>query len=238
MKFELVGLDAHETSSRHPNAMHVLPEDKKPQLTKRQYALEQLSERYDGAYWPEIRWEVSSFKQFNYFQTRPIDYKLNTSKGNYHLFLEWESCDLTFDQGALYNAQEKHTSVILIHLPFNAPVFILQKEGAIEKLETSLSFYKDIDFLAHPKFSNRYLLNGPNEEEIRAYFNDRLIEFLENKERYYIESNGSMILIFKEMRFASPSAMEEMHIFSNQLSKVLLTNWKEQAQKLKAEVNI
>ncbi len=235
-QFDIIGLDAHETSSRHPNAMHVLPENKKPQLTKRQEALEELAERFDGTYWPEIRWEVSQFKQFNFFQTRPIDYKLNTAKGNYHLFLEWESCDITLDQGTLFNTQEKHTSVILVYLPFNLPVFMLQKEGIMEKLGASLAFYKDIDFKDYPQFSKKYLLRGPNEEEIINYFNQRLLDFLEENESYYIESNGSLIMIAKEMRFASPFDMAKMHTFSSALSGVLLANWKEQMQELKASM--
>lgn len=232
--FELVGLDAHESSSRHPNAMHVLPENKKPQLTKRQEALEELSEQYDGSYWPEIRWDVNSFKQFNFFQTRLIDYKLNTAKGNYHLFLEWESCDITFDQGALFNAQERHTSVILIHLPFNAPIFILQRETGLQKLGDSLSFYKDIDFQENNAFSEKYTLTGPNEDEVRDFFGQKLLTFLEKNICYHIESNGSMILIFNEMRFASPSGMAKMHEFSSALAGIMLSIWKEQAAKMKA----
>lgn len=232
-RFEIIGLDAHEASSRHPNAMHVLPENRKPQLTRRQQALEKMATDYDGKFWPEVRWDISLFKEFTFFQKHAIEYKLNMAKGNYYLFFEWESSDITFGQGALIAAQERHTSVILLHLPFHSPVFILDKEGFLERIGARLAFFRDVNFEAYPNFSRKYILKGPNEKEIRSFFGERLLSFLEDNEQYHIECNGTMVLIFKEMRFASPSAMAKMHEFAQTLSSILLAHWKSQTNKIK-----
>ena len=230
LNFDIIGLDAHETSSRHPNAMHVLPENKKPQLTKRQQALGELAEAKSGQFWPELSWEVNMLKQFSFFQARPIEYKLNMAKGNYQLFFEWESCDLTFAQGALFNAQAYHSSIILLHLPFNAPLFVLEAEKGPTKIGAQLSVYKDVNFRSHPQFSHHYLLRGPSEKDMREFFDTDLLNFLESQPTHYIESNGTMILIMNQLRFASLQEMREMHNFAEELSKKLMLSWRKQTQ--------
>jgi len=227
-KLEIIGLGAHDASSRHPNATRILPEDKKPQLNKRQEAIKLISEQYNGTFWPEIRWDLNLFKDFNFFKTRKIEYTINTAKGNYKMFMEWETCDITFEEGGLF-AKERHTSVNLLHLPFDAPVFVLEREGLIEKLSVKLNLkHEDINFTDYPSFSDSYLLRGDNEKEIRAFFNDKLLDFLVQNPYYHVESNGTMILIFRKMRFESPSRIAEMHDFSLRLAEVLLENWKAQ----------
>ena len=52
----------------------------------------------------------------------------------------------------------------------------------------------DIDFIKFPGFSGKFLLRGENEEEIRSFFTEELIQFLEENEIDYswcdIPSNG------------------------------------------------
>lgn len=234
VKLEIIGLETHDASSRHPNATRILPEDKKPQLNKRQQDLELLSHEHSGEFWPETRWNMNLFKDFNFFKTRNIEYTLNTAKGNYKLFFEWETCDITFEEGGLF-AKERHTSVSLLYLPFNAPIFVLQQEAFLDKIGIKLNLQsEDINFYEHPEFSDTFLLQGPDPSSVRDFFNPKLIQYLEKHPYYHIESNGSVILIFKEMRFSSPSEMANMHRFSLGLSDILLASWKEQTMKIDA----
>jgi len=234
VEFEIVGLGAHDATSRHPNATRILPEDKKPQLNQRQKALDALSQQNDGVFWPEIRWDFNQIKDFYFFKTRTIEYCLNTAKGTYKMFFEWETCDITFEEGGLFS-KNRHTSIALLHLPFDAPQFALQGEGLLDKIGVKLALRaEDINFPEHKTFSDIFLLQGEDPEAIRKFFSSELIEYLENNPYYHIESNGGKILIFKEMRFASPSGMARIHEFSHGLAELLLAVWKKQPLDLEA----
>lgn len=235
VQLEIVGLETHDASSRHPNATRILPDNKKPQLSQHQQALEVLAQQNNGTFWPEIRWDFNQFKNFYFFKTRAIEYGFNTAKGNYKMFFEWETCDIKFEEARLFANQERHTSVMVLHLPFNAPVFVLQKEALLDKIGVKLALQaEDINFYDRPNFSSIFLLQGPNPEDIRNFFSDSVIDYLEQHPYYHIESNGSMLLIFKEMRFSTPSAMARMHEFSHELAEILLESWKAQPLDLEA----
>ena len=222
-KFELIGLDAHETTSRHPNAVHVLRDDKRPQLSKRQLELEVLvTQEHGGQFWPEIRWDTGQFDGFNLFRGRNIEYKLNTAKGNYKMFFEWETCDIAFGEGAFFSSQERYTSVAFLYLPFDSPSFTMTREGMLDKVSTGLGIQTDINFKTHPFFSSRFLLQGRDEKAIRDFFSEDLLQFLENNKSYNMESNGKVLLIFKQFRVATPTDMREMHKFNDGLAKILL----------------
>ncbi|WP_052592404.1 SulP family inorganic anion transporter [Aureispira sp. CCB-QB1] len=235
INFELVGLGAHDAYSRHPNATRILPSDKKPQLNQRQIALKTLSEENNGEFWPEVRWDFQQLKDFEFFKSRTIEYTFNTAKGNYKMFFEWQTCDITFEEGGVFSNQERYTSVSILHLPFNAPKFVLQREALLDKIGVKLALREeDINMEEYPDFSEKFLLEGADPAAIRKFFNQPLVEYLNSNPYYHMECNGTMLLIFKEMRFATPSAMTRMHTFSNELAEILLESWKAQPLDLEA----
>lgn len=227
--FEIVGLGAHDATSRHPNATRILPADKKPQLNQRQSGLKKLTEEKNGNFWPEVRWDFNQIKDFQLFKGRGIEYTFNTAKGHYKMFFEWETCDITFRESRLFTNKGIHTSVAILHLPFNAPSFVLQEEVLADRIGVKLALKEeDINFGNHPNFSNRFLLQGEDKEGIRKFFNDDLVHFLQEHPYYQLECNGAMLLILKDMRFSSPLEMRRLHDFSQQLAEVLLESWKSQ----------
>lgn len=235
MNFELVGLGAHDAYSRHPNATRILPSDKKPQLNQRQASLRVLSEENNGIFWPEVRWDFQQLKDFEFFKSRTIEYSFNTAKGNYKMFFEWQTCDITFEEGNAFSNKERYTSVSILHLPFNAPKFVLQREALLDKIGVKLALREeDINMDKYPGFSKKFLLEGAKPDAVRKFFNQPLIEYLNENPNYHIECNGTMLLIFKEMRFATPSAMTRLHEFSNELAEILLESWKAQPLDLEA----
>ncbi len=228
--FDVIGLDTHASSSRHPYAMRILPEDQKPLLSKRQEALRDISSEYEGEYFPEIRWDVNNLRDFLFFRTRKIDYRLNSAKGIYGLFFEWESCDIVFAEGsAVFANKERHTSVILLSLPFNAPIFVLERETMLDRL----SMKQDINFIEFREFSDKFLLQGTDREAIGEFFTPELIAFLEKNEAYHIESNGTTLLLFRQMMFANATDMARLHQFANTLSNLLVGYLKKQTLNLK-----
>lgn len=234
--FEIVGLGAHDATSRHPNATRILPADKKPQLNQRQCALKELTEEKNGNFWPEVRWDLNQLKDFELFKGREIEYTFNTAKGHYKMFFEWETCDVTLKESRLFsNKSGRHTSVAILHLPFNAPSFVLQEEVLADRIGIKLALREeDINFDEYPNFSNRFLLQGEDKEGIKTFFNDTLINFLNEYPYYQLECNGAMLLILKDMRFSSPLEMKRLHNFSQQLAEILLESWKSQPLDLEA----
>jgi MFS superfamily sulfate permease-like transporter len=233
--FEIVGLGAHDATSRHPNATRILPADKKPQLNQRQKGLKELTEEKNGNFWPEVRWDYNQLTDFKLFKSRAIEYTFNTAKGHYKMFFEWETCDITFRESGLFLNKGRHTSVAILHLPFNAPTFVLQEEVLADRIGVKLALRdEDINFENYPNFSNRFLLQGKDEAGIRKFFNNILIEFLEEHPYYQLECNGAMLLILKDMRFSSPLEMKRLHDFSQQLAEILLESWKSQPLDLEA----
>lgn len=81
----------------------------------------------------------------------------------------------------------------------------MEKEGVFEKLfDRVMAFtgYKDVDFDMYPGFSNKFLIMGNNEAEIRAFFTDEIIRFFENHQIYHLESNGEALVIFDKIKLA------------------------------------
>ncbi len=219
---DIVGLDIHETSSPHPDALHVLKQQKKIfRLTRRQGKIKQMAARNNLPFNPDISYDISSLKKFLFFKSRPIQYKKNTIKGyEGDLQVKWEISDITFTEGALIAAETNRTTIQVLDLPFNIPVFSLEKEVFFDKL-LELTGIDDIDFKDHKEFSKRFSLKGPDEAEIRQFFTADIIEFFEKMDIYHLESSGNAILVFKYLRLASPSESMKMHHYSKQLVRKL-----------------
>ena len=59
----------------------------------------------------------------------------------------------------------------------------MEKEGVFEKIfDRVMAFtgFKDIDFEMYPDFSKRFLITGKEEADIRSFFTEDLIQFLNN----------------------------------------------------------
>ncbi|MEP4534628.1 MAG: SulP family inorganic anion transporter [Cyclobacteriaceae bacterium] len=79
---------------------------------------------------------------------------------------------------------------------FSWPVFTMEKEGFFEKV-ADMANSKDIDFEDHPVFSDKFLLKGPQEDEIRKFFNPALLHLIESNPIYHLESNGRKLIIYR-----------------------------------------
>lgn len=218
-KFDVIGLDMHKSSSHFPYALHVLqvPKPDKIRLSKRQTELKQIAYENKWKYHPEIDWNISTLKIFDFFKTRPIEFKKNIIKGSYpNHNVNWEFCDVTFDEGALIAKEVYHISLEVLSLPFFIPRFTLEKERFMDKL-LEMAKHEDIDFEQHKAFSDKFLLKGPDEKAIREFFTADLIDFFNHGDIYHLESNGNSLLVFKNLRLASPSEVSKMIRFSEKL---------------------
>lgn len=101
-----------------------------------------------------------------------------------------------------------------LHIPVKGfPEFTLEKESVIDRLMEGKGV-SDIDFESHPDFSNAYLLQGSNEEEVRAFFNDNLLSYLEELEGYHVEAYAEGMIIYGQNKQLRPGEIDELMEFA------------------------
>lgn len=217
--FDIVGLGKHVSSSTHPDSLHLLLTNgtfAQKSLTQRQQRLDEIAKANRWHFNPQVSWDTSFFQDFEFLQSKPIEYVSNTINGVFQRSQNksWTISDITFNEGALIVTAVYHTTVLAINLTKTLPVFILEKGQFMEFMERALDL-KDIHLQNHPELSKRYHLKAYNETSIQELFDkEELIEFLLNHERYHIECNGNSLLIFKKLRFASIQEILAMHKFA------------------------
>ena len=219
--FEITGLDYHVASTKHPLALKSNTSPFMRPLNPRQKRLAELAAKHGWLYRHEINWDTSYLETFQFFETRPIEYKTNSMRGTYSdTDIHWEIADITFDEGALQATEVYHTTVQVVHLPFEMPAFVLEREGFFDKIfDRVLAFsgQKDIDFELFTDFSKKFLLKARDEKSVRQLFTKDLIRFFENEDIYHIESNGEALLIFKYLRLANANELTNMVAYSERL---------------------
>lgn len=220
-KVRITGLEHHISSAKHKLALKSLIAQAPVKLSPRQQRIKQLATKNNWLYRQEVEWDTSSLQKFNFFKTRPLEYKENVISGTLTDCNNerWELSDITFDEGALSAKEVFHTTAEVIHLNRSIPVFLLENEGFFDKIfdrVMALSGKKDIDFKHAPEFSKRFLLQGTDKEGLKKFFDEEMIEFLLKRDIYHIESNGNSLLIFRSLRVARTEDIEQMIRFSEE----------------------
>jgi hypothetical protein len=89
------------------------------------------------------------------------------------------------------------------------PPFNMRPESFWHKIGAVFG-YKDISFDSHPEFSKRYLLRGPNEDEIRAVFTPEVLEFLEETNGVCIEAEGPQLIFYRSSKRLKPEQTKKL----------------------------
>ncbi|TGV00534.1 SulP family inorganic anion transporter [Flavivirga rizhaonensis] len=218
--FDVIGLDMHDTDSKHPFALRRLlpvPNIIKNNLTRRQTSMESLAEDYDLNYKSEKQKSIGFLNHFLFFNTKTVNHIYNqlSYKNNViNLF------DIEFSEGEFIAKEVIRSTMLHIKLDCPIPEFTLDREGFLEKVY-SFAGFKDIPIQNHSDFSNRFYLLGDNEEAITAFFDDDLVHFFESNPYYHIESNGESLLIFGKERLASIKEIKALFDFGKRLKDVV-----------------
>lgn len=85
------------------------------------------------------------------------------------------------------------------------PVFNLRPEGFWSKVG-SVFGGQDIDFVEHPGFSEKYVLKGESEEEIRIYMDTILLDFFTVQDNICCEAREGTILYYHRYTRVAPDA--------------------------------
>ena len=218
--FEVVGLDMHDTDSKHPFALRRLlpvPNLIKNNLTSRQATIEALAIDYDLDYTSKKQKNIYFLDDFLFFKTKEINHINNqvlSKKEKINLF------DIEFSEGEFIAKEVVRSTMIHIKLNKEIPQFTLDREGFLEKVYAFAGF-KDIPIENHSDFSKRFYLLGEDETAIQRFFNDDVTRFFESNAYYHIESNGNSLLLFGKERLASIKEIKAMYDFGKRLKEVI-----------------
>ncbi|MCK0178826.1 SulP family inorganic anion transporter [Flavobacteriaceae bacterium S0862] len=218
--FEVIGLDMHDTDSKHPFAMRRLlpvPNLIKNSLTKRQSAIEGFAKDYGLNYNADKQRETHFLDYFLFFRTKKINHIYNklTEKN-----LAIKLFDIEFSEGEFIAKEVVRSTMLHIQLDKNIPEFTLDREGFLEKVYAFAGF-KDIPIQDHSDFSKRFYLLGEDVEAIKIFFKDDITHFFESNPYYHIESNGNAILVFGKERLASIKEIKALFDFGKRLKDVI-----------------
>ncbi|MFK8057145.1 MAG: SulP family inorganic anion transporter [Saprospiraceae bacterium] len=223
----ITGLDRHVSSSTHNRALKISLNTFSTKLSPRQARLQNLANEKDYQFTNRVDWNTSALRNFHFFEIRPLERKSNSIKSTYQdLGISWEIADVTFSEGAGFNAEVFTATVMMLKLNKPVPIFTMEKEGVIDKIfdrVMAFSGYKDIDFEMYSDFSNRFLVMGNNEAEIRSFFTADMIRFFDDHQIYHLESSGDALLIFDKVKLARTDETLAFIDYGNELSKLLET---------------
>ena len=218
--FEVIGLDMHDTDSKHPFASRrLLPVPKiiKNSLTRRQTSMESLAKNYSLIYSSKKHKNLTFLNNFLFFNTKKINRiynELSLKDKSIKLF------DIEFSEGEFIAKEVIRSTMLYIDLNYAIPEFTLDREGFLEKVYAFAGF-KDIPIEAHDDFSKRFYLLGDNEAGIAKFFNDDVTRFFESNPYYHVESNGNALLVFGKERLASIKEIKTLFDFGKRLKQVI-----------------
>ena len=122
--------------------------------------------------------------------------------------IECTIADVVVKAGALITG--KLDEFTALHIPVKGfPEFTLEKEKVIDKLMDAKA-NKDIDFDSHPQFSDHYLLQGSYEEEVRKFFNDDLLTYLEGHDGFHVEAYQEGMIIYGQNKQLREGEIDEL----------------------------
>lgn len=224
-RFETVGLSHHMASSDYPFSLRrihsPLKEARRVRLSPRQRRLSQMAQAHGWAFDPGIDWEPLTERVFHFFESRPIEYRRNVIRGRYEdLDIEWEVEDLTFDEGAFLATEEHHTTVHYLRLPFELPLFSVERREFLDRL-LEMAGYQESDFVVYPAVSSEFVVRGLPGADLAPLFSEELLGLLHREPLYHLESNGTALLLFRYDRLAGPQEVEAMIEFSHELVEQL-----------------
>lgn len=221
-RFEIVGIDDLPLKVHHAFSPW-MPFGEAPSesgaLSNRQESLARWSAEEGYHYYPKVLYTGQPFYSFQFFRTVRIEAQRNRITGelNGHLFI---LADIDFHQGEFIARGTTHSTMLSLHIPTKVPQFVLDRERLLDRV-AALAGFNDINFENHPEFSNKFRLRGNNEEALREFFSDELIQLLSVHPEYHLEARGNQLLIFEKERLAGANEIKGLVSFAAELTAFL-----------------
>jgi MFS superfamily sulfate permease-like transporter len=216
--FEVLGLDLHETDSKHPFALRRLLPVKKMLtstgvLTNRQELIKDIAKELDYNYTVRKKTAVSYLENFIYFKTKLVHHTYNEISKKNTVFKVF---DVEYSEGEFIAKEVVRTTMLYTETEVALPVFSIYREGLLEIIYHYAGF-KDIKIKSNPAFSKKFFIRGEDEVAIKKLLTNTLADFLLDYPNFHIESNGKALLIFTKERLASVNEIKKIKAFATTL---------------------
>lgn len=220
------GIEKHKHLSTHPLAARRIVKGhngmadfskQETLLTPRQSLLQKYAEAHDCKFSPRYMLTPLKFKTFGFAGIHKIKAEENLIKGKLNGY-DFELSDITIEEvQRLTKYDYKMTVLMLDKGNFNLPDFSIEAEGIFDKMMGR----KDINFDHAIQFSNKYLLFGPNEQAIRNFFNQHIIQFFEAHPGFYLNVVNKKLFIYKEPAVLSIEECDKMLVFATDFIRLI-----------------
>lgn len=147
--------------------------------------------------------ELGTFALFMRGVRRYVENRLRGSRDGYDLVL--------FDYG--YTASSDDTStwrtVVRVTSPsLRLPDFTLAPKTLLEDLGEAFGVIDPVDFEGHPRFSQDYVLRGPDPEAIRGAVGERALGYLAVHRDWSVESRDGRLIVYRENDKVAPERLD------------------------------
>ncbi len=219
-----MGFERFKTFSNHPLAARKFSLDQlnkiEIRLSPRQIELRKFSEANEYDFNPQHVRTNTKYKGFPIQKGNLIRFEENIMS-KYLELGKIEVADMTLTQGARQASQETHVTVVHISetdLPI--PDFALEPESFGTRF-SELVGGKDIDFPEFPQFSKKFYLRGEPETNVREFFSEPLVRFLENREEIHIECHRHRLLFYKKLDLLEPHEITFLEKYAEDFVNVI-----------------
>lgn len=148
---------------------------------------------------------LARFKLFNRGHGKKIQNVIQGDAGDVAISV----FDYRFTTGSGKNKNTQHQSVISLASPqLNCPELRIRPEHFFDRFGSALGL-QDIDYPSHPQFSKMFVLQGTDEEQVRAFLNEPLLEWLESKPGICLEAVGETLFFYRSRKRIKPEQIKD-----------------------------
>ena len=179
------------------------------QERKRRKELGEIAESLGLEYMPDgnnqLLSHISDFALFNSGRSRKNTKVISGETDEVRIAI----FDYQYTTGSGKNSHTHHQSVVALQSSkLMMPRFRMRPEGMFDKLG-SLVGANDIDFDSHPNFSRMFVLKGDDEEAIRKFFTNDLLNFFEDYTGYSVEGRDGALILYRPGKRIKPAEIKD-----------------------------
>jgi hypothetical protein len=176
---------------------------------KRREAMMEATESMGLTFFPDgdedLLERLSLFKLFNQGHSRKMKNLIQGDSGEVKIAI----FDYHYTTGGGKNSQHHHQSIVALQSSqLICPDFTMRPEGMFDKIGSALGF-QDIDFESHELFSRSFVLQGSNEEAIRSYFDQSVLDFFAAKPGISVEAQTGTLFFYRARKRIQPHEIKD-----------------------------
>lgn len=218
LDFQMIGMEHLTQISNHFSSALVVATKQQPKqknLNAHQEQLAAFAEKNGLRFETHKKVSTSDFSRLEILKGAKIHHSKNHLSGDLD-GVSFYYTELEYDADLSTASTDGVIPMIVLSPKKHVPVFTLRREQALDKV-AQMAGFEDIDFHEHSEFSEKFLLRGEKEDEIRSFFTPDRIELVKQHPDFQMESNGKKLIIFRRDHEASVESLEDLVRFSTSI---------------------